>query len=1540
MAVNEHAVEFLGTIERSEEALLTWGVVDCFFSEEELEQRAEDFLEGLRRRGIAAGYDSGWEILQALLDDHLLWRLPNTNRYRTRMAEAVRLFARLRQVFPDAQNSGWRTAPGLVADYRLLVRRRMYPRRDVAASDMIATARQEVASVSTLQEAIIRALVRAGTAEERPLARFQVRSIGSVLRGAASERSLGTVICAGTGSGKTLAFYVPAYAAMAERLSSEYWIKCLALYPRNELLKDQLREALANARRIAPALTANGKRKLLIGALYGDVPRNARAVLEPGPTGPLWRRLTLRVGVAYECPFVRCPRCNEPMAWPEVDVRQGLERLVCTNSNCAERVDADEIRLTRERMIEEPPDLLFTSTEMLNQRLSSRRFARLLGIGLRADRRPDFVLLDEAHAYEGVHGAHVALLLRRWRRASEARPHFVGLSATLADAPRFFAELVGLGPGDVSEVSPEDSEMRAEGAEYMLALRGDPSSGTSLLSTSIQALMLLRRVLAPTRSRSLYGSRVFAFTDNLDVINRLYHNLLDAEGWDSFGRPNPRRAGGSLANLRATTVPNARERLDVGQNWSLVEEIGHVLAPGTRVRIGRTSSQDAGVDTSAEIVVATSALEVGFDDPDVGAVLQHKAPQTAAAFLQRKGRAGRRQDMRPWTVVVLSDYGRDRSAYQAYDQLFSPHLPPRHLPLDNRAVLRIQGTYALFDWLARRLPPTQSPDPWTDFSQPAEEISSPFSRVLRTRQELYAGYLRSLVEQHAVREEFSAFLARSLSIDEDEATALLWEPPRAIMTEAVPTLLRRLERGWRRAATGGPTLESHLPRVPLPEFVPRTLFSDLQLPEVAIRIPGLGRIAPRVESMPLAQALREFAPGRVSRRFGVTHGGERHWIAPVDGIPDVLIDAFCPATDRQELGRFSYRNSSGTVTTVPVFRPHAMDVTVTPLDVQQSSNAFLDWHAEIVPFGQGHEVDAPEPSPWNAILRPLRFHTHHLGLPLEVRRFATGALASVGRGKQRQVERALRFVHPGPVEASEEAALGFVADVDGVQVRFAFPQSLGELSARDERLLRTLRAARFKHNIRTTPLLNGLANGFQRDWLAQAYFSTVTSEALRTGQSLEEAEATVYARRSHTTIREVLETVLQAASEGDSDAWDSSDGATGDDDAIPRRLQEILSIVNHPPAWEALHEAAQALWGRPDADWEPWLRARFSSTLASAILHAAQSLCPRMDPGALLIDLGPEVSLPSDEMGPNGAELWLTEATIGGGGFVEEFLTRYAEDPRRFFRLLDDALAPSDLELVGADLERLLEFATFDRPDDAPVAAAMGAVRTADSHQASSRALHALRGELARRGVCPTPTLLVAVNTRLLRPGTNAQTDTFLARVIHEWLAAEERLGIDIDARVLAFAQSSNPRLEQALGVSAPGDSDQARAAWRYSVLYSMLWPRGAQVRAEALSHHGSFSALPECDRLLVLAALSRPVRAVTLTTDTWFAELSRILIQDGAADLICAASESERLAHALLRIASEPVDTDALLIHARLVGIHRDGTEIRAAVELPEALQ
>ena len=216
--------------------------------------------------------------------------------------------------------------------------------------------------------------------------------------------------------------------------------------------------------------------------------------------------------------------------------------------------------------------------------------------------------------------------------------------------------------------------------------------------------MLLRRILDPQGedvSGGLYGERTFAFTDNLDVINRFYHNFLDAEGRHPGGWQEDQSYARFRSPLYDDDPQEEAARFRWGQSWRIAEEIGHPQGLQRPLRVDRTSSQDAGVLQNSDVVIATASLEVGYNDSSVGGVLQHKAPMSMASFLQRKGRAGRPPEMRPWTVVVLSDYGRDRMAYQGYDQLFSPVIEERNLPVANRYVLRMQAVFAAMDWLAR-----------------------------------------------------------------------------------------------------------------------------------------------------------------------------------------------------------------------------------------------------------------------------------------------------------------------------------------------------------------------------------------------------------------------------------------------------------------------------------------------------------------------------------------------------------------------------------------------------------------------------------------------------------------------------------------------------------------------------------------------------------------------------------------------------------------------------------------------------------------------
>src|SRR5262245_1915749 len=102
--LDSDVLEVLGEIERGEARLLTWGVVDTAMSDDELLAVIQESADG---RGYRANAD---DILDALLEAGLVLEARDVGpeQYRSRMAEAVRLFARLRQWF---HGRTWLTAP-------------------------------------------------------------------------------------------------------------------------------------------------------------------------------------------------------------------------------------------------------------------------------------------------------------------------------------------------------------------------------------------------------------------------------------------------------------------------------------------------------------------------------------------------------------------------------------------------------------------------------------------------------------------------------------------------------------------------------------------------------------------------------------------------------------------------------------------------------------------------------------------------------------------------------------------------------------------------------------------------------------------------------------------------------------------------------------------------------------------------------------------------------------------------------------------------------------------------------------------------------------------------------------------------------------------------------------------------------------------------------------------------------------------------------------------------------------------------------------
>src|SRR5262249_24509370 len=136
---------------------------------------------------------------------------------------------------------------------------------------------------------------------------------------------------------------------------------------------------------------------------------------------------------------------------------------------------------------------------------------------------------------------------------------------------------------------------------------------------------------------------------------------------------------------------------------------------------------------------------------------------------------------------------------QGYDLLFDPQLDERTLSVGNRYVLRMQATFALMDWFAEKLRQERLPrgSIWNDFAGIPQGVHQ-WADNIRTRQMREITLIRELLEHEELHLDLIDHIAAALKISQNEVHVLMWEPPRALMTAVLPTLLRRLESGWKR----------------------------------------------------------------------------------------------------------------------------------------------------------------------------------------------------------------------------------------------------------------------------------------------------------------------------------------------------------------------------------------------------------------------------------------------------------------------------------------------------------------------------------------------------------------------------------------------------------------------------------------------------------------------------------------------------------------------------------------------------------------------
>jgi DEAD/DEAH box helicase/Helicase conserved C-terminal domain len=1460
----------LDVLEESDARHLAWGLTDESWTRDSLAEFLREYWDDSDPQAC----------IDELLAENLLVQLPREwpARYRTRMSESVRLFTRLRQLFPGQP---WQSGSHLVSDFRFLRRPRAFPKRDLGPAEVLSRLQGQELPAAVLTQ-VDRVL--AG----RSLSRFQLSATAEVFSALQSRTDRGVVVGAGTGSGKTLAFYLPALSQLAAGAAGP---RVIAIYPRNELLKDQLATALQEIR----GLRSSGGRALAVGAYFGPTP--FRGDGEPD-TRAGWRRR----GSSWICPFLTCPAVNDgvscggALVWMRSagrahDVDWGY--LAC--QRCGGRVTSDEFRLTRTAMQDQVPDILFTTTEMLNQQLSDGWSRHVFGVGAKAGRVPNLVLLDEIHTYSGTSGAQVAYLLRRWRKLIGHPVTWVGLSATLANAATFFSDLCGLPPESVTDVRPDLADMDQKGSEYQLLLRGDPASQAALLSTSIQSLMLLRRVLDENGGDlgSPYGTRVFAFLENLDLVNRLYRQLLNAEGRNPFGDPDPQ--GHVLAGLRVpdyaaryAPITDQAEWDRDGQYWWLPEKLGF----GTRsLQISRTSSQDTGVNQFTDIVVATSSLEVGYDDPRVGAILQHKAPRDIAQFLQRRGRAGRLQDQRPWTVAVFSDYGRDRLAFQSYESILDPSVPAKSLPLGNQSVRKMQAAMCLIDWVAVRLG-VDEPQRWSArriFARPGGEPRHA-QACLRL--------LGEVLDGGTAQQDLIGFVQSSLGLSHEETQSVCWEYPHSLMLEVLPTAYRRLSSNWSTVRSREVVPRTDIvARQPLPEFIPMTLFSDLALPEVEVDPPA-GYDPAADTSLPAGMALGELAPGKVTLRWAVQKV-RGLWIeAPATGTLDLDTGL---APDGEVVTNVPTPDGP-----VPVVRPVTIRPTVPPPDVRPTSNGWLRWQFSIDPDHEGTRMPRPRNGPLGQLVPEVTaFLTADRG-PLSTWRFALEGTAEIvtRNGRSRQE---FTFIRRG-----SRAAVGFASTVDALLVTVAVPESIAVFALdSDPGRLRQLRTDRFVALACQGLEERGLGP-FAAAWVTDVVLS-VAAEAVLRGPGIASLLG-LGPQQWQSLAAAVVDGVLLATKHTDIDE-------------TPLR-ETVLETLQDPSMIRVLEQTIPVLSQEPDPTWLPWIRSRFLQTLAAAWQAAAQQVCLdfNVDSDALVDVL--------DEGGPH-ARIVISDTVPGGGGLIEALTRRLADDPRRFDALVAAGVEPSDSEEVDPSLRQVLELLTAS----ALVSDAARRFRAGTADRLEM--WQALIACLAEEGVPRTHANISALATRIFRPGSGAESDDLLRLAMERWDDIDACAGFAIDHRaVCAFLAKDDQVLDRLKRIAAPANegAPQTRAQL---VLLSLLWTRACARRPETLRATNRFIPNPAAtERTLLRDVLPGLPAAVDVDNAEWRGDLAAALHAWGTARLVSTFGRTPVLAQAVRELMVDPLEVGWLQVYPQMQGIVREAGQYSVSLSLREAPQ
>ena len=287
-------------------------------------------------------------------------------------------------------------------------------------------------------------------------------------------------------------------------------------------------------------------------------------------------------------------------------------------------LDGDSERAER-RFAREAAHYVLTNPDMLHKAVLPNHswWSGLLG-------SLEYVVIDEAHRYRGVFGAHVAQVLRRLRRLCRmygSDPVFILSSATSTNTAQAGAALIG-----VEHVEVVDQDSSPQPARDVVLWQPEQS-------LSEDAAALVARLVDQ-------GCQTICF-----VQSRTVAEVVAVHAQDQV------TTGGVVAAYRSGYLPQERRDLEAG------------------LQSGRVNA-----------VIATNALELGVDISGMDAVVIAGYPGRLSAFWQQAGRAGR-SGRRSTVVLMARENPLDQYLVQHPELILSSSVETTVLHPDNPYVM-------------------------------------------------------------------------------------------------------------------------------------------------------------------------------------------------------------------------------------------------------------------------------------------------------------------------------------------------------------------------------------------------------------------------------------------------------------------------------------------------------------------------------------------------------------------------------------------------------------------------------------------------------------------------------------------------------------------------------------------------------------------------------------------------------------------------------------------------------------------------------------